>query len=187
MDVVRKLDSTDFIRMNLPEEFWLVTYEAIGNAKVKESVHRYLQGVRKKNPVGRGLLLVGEVGTGKTAIAAVVLKYARSIGFPGFFVSFWELREYIRAKVSFDSDQTVFDRCRNVDFLVLDDFGVGDARDISLGDRFLEGLVTYRASRRRVTIITTRLKVDKLKAELGQLYLVIGRYFEVIPVVSDLR
>lgn len=170
-DRTKKLTTADLRYMNLPEQYW--RREDCSLAGVPQSVRRevrsYVRRVDEALASGMGLLLSGSRGVGKTAIAAIVCKAARTSLRSCLFVTVWDLREMIRARVTFDPDTSMMTRARDVDVLVLDDFRAeeADARFLSL--REIEGLVSSRASRQRITVITTRLTPQEIKQGMGGL------------------
>lgn len=152
----RRLKEHDFARMHLPPEFRQACLERVPEA-VRPVVARYLARIREMAGKGRGLILHGPAGVGKTSIAALAAMEARSCGFPAYFTTVWGLREGIRTREEFDEELPVLSRCREVDVLVLDGLAAGDAKDMFLGERVLEELVRARASWKRLTFITTQM------------------------------
>jgi DNA replication protein DnaC len=106
---------------------------------------------------GAGLFLTGLEGVGKTSIACLVAKEARKKGFSGFFTSTFDLRENMRAKVSFDEDRPLFTHCREVDLLVLDSFEEADFQDMFVNLRLVQDLLSARAAQLKVTVVTSRV------------------------------
>jgi len=152
----RKLGRVDLERMNLPEDLWTAKVQNVSEA-VREKVETYLRNVDEAVANGAGLVIYGSKGVGKTAIAALAAKEARSRGYTALFVRIWELREMIRSRMEFDMDSSMAERAREVDVLVLDDLRPEDAGEKFFTLSEITEMVRYRASRRRVTIITTRL------------------------------
>lgn len=157
----RKLDAEDLRRMNLPEEFWRTRVDQAPES-VQEAVARYLRKIERMSQDGIGLFITGSRGVGKTALAAMVLKEARSRGFTAYFSSLWELREMIRSRIMFDDDTSMLGRCQEVDFLVLDGLREEDAQERWFGLKEIEELVRYRGNKRLVTIITTRFSFQDM-------------------------
>lgn len=155
----RSLDRDDFVRMNLPEEFWSAKILKVPEA-VRELVTKYLFRIQEMQDRGRGLLLHGGIGVGKTGVAACVAKHARSLGKTVFFTTIWELREAARSKVMFEDNTSVLDRCRTVDVLVLDGLREEDGKERYVSAREIEELIMVRGSRKKVTVVTTRLAPD---------------------------
>lgn len=159
----RKLGRVDLERMNLPEDLWLAKIQGVSES-ARDSVEKYLRNIDDAVARGAGLMIHGASGVGKSGIAALVAKEARSWGYTTMFCRLWELREMIRSRVPFDSDTSMSERAREVEVLVLDDLRQEDAREKFFGLSEIGQLVRYRASRRRLTIVTTRLSVVVLDA-----------------------
>lgn len=157
----RALGRVDLERMNLPEDVWFATVQSVSD-KTRGSTEKYLRNIDHAAANGAGLLVHGSKGVGKTAISALVAKEARSRGYTALFVRVWELREMIRSRIAFDADSSMAERAREVNVLVLDDL-----RQEDVGEKFftfseITQLIRYRASRRRLTIVTTRLAIRAL-------------------------
>lgn len=147
--------------MNVPEEYW---YAQVGgaNERMRPLVARYIRSIEDKIARGVGLLLYGGPGVGKTAFAAMIAKESRASYHTVLFARIWELREMIRSRMEFDADSTMSERTREVDVLILDDLREEDANERFFTLSEIQQLVLYRSSRRRVTVITTRLDRDTL-------------------------
>ncbi len=168
----RRLQRDDLERMCLPEEFWRIKIDGITAEEPGAKIVRsYLRHIDTMLTQGKGMVLMGGPGVGKTGIAALVAKEARAWGRTVFFVTTWDLREFVRSKINFDDNASIMDRCRTVDLLVLDGLRVEDAaptekahqgRDYFFNSTHLEGLIRARNARKKVTIITTRLSGDEL-------------------------
>jgi DNA replication protein DnaC len=113
--------------------------------------------VKEYDPRGdRGLLIVGEIGTGKTHLAVGVLKELLSRGIAGIFYDYRELLKEIQNSYNSTVQTTELDVLRPVfetDVLVLDELGAvkptGWAWDtVSL-------ILNTRYNDKRTTIITT--------------------------------
>lgn len=164
----RKLSPVDFERMNLPEEFWRTKIFQVAES-VRSKVEGFLVNLDANVKNGRGLIVSGETGVGKTAIASLILKEARSRGFPSFFITLWDLREAIRNRVPFDEEASIQDRCLDVDVLVLDGLRKEDAKETIFGPRALEEMVMARRSRMKMTVLTTRLGMSELGESFNSL------------------
>jgi DNA replication protein DnaC len=165
----RALSPPDFERMNLPREFWRAKVHGVQEG-LRPTVERYLLRIREMREKGIGLLVHGGPGVGKTSIAALVVKEARSRGYTALFIGVWELRESMRSRVMFEEGTSIQDRCREVDVLVLDALSEADAKETWVNEKFLEELVNYRRSYHRVTIVTTRLSAKELKGSMAILF-----------------
>lgn len=161
------LQQYDLERMNLPPEFWRAKATDITDPDTQRVIARYLTNLDERFKDGHGLLLYGDPGVGKTPIAAMIAKEARTWKKTVFFTMIWELRECVRSRMSFDINTSVLDRCREVDLLVLDGFVEEDIDDRLINARTLEQLITYRGQRGRLTIVTTRIDKAALRTDKG--------------------
>ena len=72
----------------------------------------------------------------------------------------------MRSRIQFDPDMSIMCRCRDVDVLVLDGLREDDVAAHWLKLHDLEELVASRASRCKVTVMTTRLEPKTLQAKM---------------------
>ena len=157
----RFLGQIDLERMNLPEDLWEVKLQCVSDG-ARTPTKSYLRRIDEAVTNGAGLVVYGGQGVGKTAIAALIAKEARSRGYTALFSRVWELREMIRSRVDYDADSSMAERARAVDVLVLDDLRSEDANEKFFTLSEVVQLVRYRASRRKVTVITTRMMPSDL-------------------------
>jgi DNA replication protein DnaC len=66
----------------------------------------------------------------------------------------------------FDEEQSVWDRAKSVDVLILDDLGKGVQDSTGFGARVVDDLIRHRNANRRITFITTNMTVKALEEEL---------------------
>lgn len=164
----RNLTEADLRYLNLPEEYWRVKISGV-QASIRPTIEKYLTRLPEMVTRPAGIMLGGLPGVGKTSIAAVVLKEARAQEFTGFFLTTWDLREFVRSKVDFDESSSILDRCRDVDVLVLDNLRAEDAKDGFVNERFIEELIAARSAKKRVTIVTTSMTFKDLEATMPKL------------------
>lgn len=157
----RKLVKADLQRMNLPEDYWQSKIVHVSEDS-REAVERYLRNMDVMVQNSAGLIVCGPKGSGKTTVSALIAKEARSRGYTVLFIRLWEFREMLRARLQFDSDSTFSERAREVDVLVLDDLRAEDATERFFTISEIAELVRSRTSRRKVTIVTTRLDKQAL-------------------------
>lgn len=182
----RLLDETDMLRMNLPENLWRVKVQGVQDS-VRGQIEHYLLGICNNLTNGRGLLLLGQRGRGKSAIGALIAKEACAWGFTVLFMPIFELREHVRARTMFDDEMSMLDRCLTVDLLVLDDLMQDDQKSTFLSAGDLIRVISSRGSRRRTTIVTTDLAHGALESELANFYTRSQPHLIPLPVVgSDL-
>jgi DNA replication protein DnaC len=110
----------------------------------------------------RWLVLVGDVGCGKTHLAAAIKNDRDSQGEPAFFAVVPDLLDYLRATYAPNSDVTYdrgFDAIRSAPVLILDDYGAHSST--TWAEEKLFQLLNYRFNARMPTVITTNLRFDR--------------------------
>jgi DNA replication protein DnaC len=147
-------------RMRIPQRYWGVRLAQVPG-EVQGYVEGYLRSLDEHLDRGDGLLLWGNNGVGKTSAAVLFAKEARRRGASVFFITAEGLRQAVLERQVFDEDQTVIERARSVDFLVLDDLGKEHPGETGFTERLFENLVRERCAARRVTIVTTNLPLKQ--------------------------
>lgn len=153
-------------RMRLPKRFWKVSFGDIlpDSSEHKKIIKNYLSTIKDRFNDGCGLFLWGNNGTGKTSCAAVVAKEARRQGYLVLFVRSTSLRDGIINGEMFDDSNTLYDRMRSVDLLIIDDLGKEYSKEMgSYNEKMYEDLLRLRLDELKSTIITTNMNFGKLK------------------------
>lgn len=133
------------------------------------AVERYLEAWEENREAGRGLYLCGDVGSGKTHLAAgmartLIVKHH----VPTLFHTAPELLDRLRpsSSVGEASDRDAWaDWAMNAELLVLDDLGVEKPTEWALERLFV--LVNHRYRRSLPTIYTSNLGPKDLATHLG--------------------
>jgi len=159
----RILSRADMLRMNIPEEYWRAKLDYVSET-ARKSVKTYLKNIDEAVANGAGLIIHGGRGVGKTSIAVMVAKEARAWRYTVLFTRLWELREMIRSRIPYDAETMMAERVREVTVLVLDDLRQEDVTEKFFTLSEINQLVKYRASRRKLTIVTTRLPMQTLES-----------------------
>jgi DNA replication protein DnaC len=110
---------------------------------------------------GRGLVLLGPTGVGKTYAAAALLNEVEGCGF------FIHAQELARAVLLFEDGEETLQRTLTTPLLILDDFGSHSARDGGMVQAFIDELIAVREANRRATVITSNLTPPELKKRLS--------------------
>jgi DNA replication protein DnaC len=116
------------------------------------------------------LVLTGDVGCGKTHLAAAIKNERDDRGEPTLFVTAPGLLDYLRATYAPSSDVTYdrgFDVVRNAPVLILDDYGAHSSTPWA--EEKLFQLLNHRFNGRLPTVITTNLTLDRKALGPGQL------------------
>jgi DNA replication protein DnaC len=185
MSEPRKLTHDDFVRMNLPRDFWPATSDKISDS-ARPSVRQYGSKIKDMLKEGLGFVLIGGPGVGKTGIAAVLAKTAKCYGCSVFFVTVSDLREMIRAHIDYD-DRSILERCKAVDLLILDNLKAEDEKDLSniLNASSLSALVEHRVGWKRSTLITTRLDPTEFPRHFPGLFETLKARSPFLPVTGE--
>ena len=126
-------------------------------AGLQEAVAPFLRGENWS------VYLTGAVGTGKTCLAAAILRHARQCGlahFAGGYGAFVDPAAFARWSRDFETGQRHVDAWHNHDCLLIDD--IGSLRSTPhLTEQFLM-LFSTRYNRRRPTIVTSNLTLPQL-------------------------
>jgi DNA replication protein DnaC len=116
------------------------------------------------------LVLVGDVGRGKTHLAAAIKNHRDQEHKSTLFMTVPDLLDYLRATYGPQSDVTYdrgFDVIRNAEVLILDDYGAHSSTPWA--EEKLFQLLNYRFNARKPTVITTNVPFDQPdKLEPGQ-------------------
>lgn len=142
--------------MRIPRRFWDVSFDQI-NEEIRPKIDVYLRNLDDKLDRGEGLLLWGNNGVGKTSVAVLIALEVRRRGASVLFTTAEGLRSSVLEGTMFDDEQTVIERARAVDFLVLDDLGKEHPGETGFTERLFENLFRERSAARRTTFVTTNL------------------------------
>src|ERR1022692_3185461 len=117
----------------------------------------------------QGLLLIGEVGCGKTHLAVAALRQIIAKGFEGLFYSYQALLDNIHKgydPVSDASDRNAYRTAMETEVLLLDDIAAQRAHDWV--EDTINSIVTYRCDNRKALIATTNAPDPEAKTASGQ-------------------
>jgi DNA replication protein DnaC len=138
--------------------------------QIVRAVRDYADAIDARLDEGRGLWLMGDVGTGKTTLATLVSKAALDAGRSVAIYSLPDLVRQIRR--TYDdgaglSDVELIDRLAAVDLLQLDDLGAERTSDWVLEQ--LYSIVNARYEAERSIVLTTNISdIDELRSQVGE-------------------
>jgi DNA replication protein DnaC len=134
---------------------------------VVQEVRRYVRDIDANLDAGRGLWLMGDVGTGKTTLAMIVSKAAIDVGRSVAIYSLPRLLNLIRAAIETEAGMIGFlEQLAAVDLLHIDDLGAENTTEWVLEQ--LYSIVNSRYEDERAMIVTTNLRYDALIEQLGE-------------------
>jgi DNA replication protein DnaC len=132
-------------------------------------VREYVDAVEANLAAGRGLWLMGDVGTGKTSLAMLVSKAALEHGRSVAIYSLPRLLSRIRRTYDADTGEQGYDdfieRLTNVDLLHVDDLGAEKSSEWVLEQ--LYAIVDARYEQERSMVVTTNLDQPALEEQIG--------------------
>lgn len=134
---------------------------------VVSEVRSYVRNLKTRLEEGRGLWLVGDVGTGKTTLAMIVSSAALDEGQSVAIYSLPRLLNLIRDEVGTDNSLLdLLDRLSCVDLLHIDDLGAQHTTPWRLEQ--LYSIVDARYQAGRPIVATTNLMPDELAGQMGR-------------------
>ncbi len=133
---------------------------------VREVATKYLANIEEMLSKGVGLLLWGSNGIGKTSLSVVIGKEYRRRGQSLLFLEAAEIKGAVINSEMFDEEQTLWERAKTVEVLLIDDLGKGVQDSTGFGARVLDELIRHRNANKRVTFITTNMTLKAIEEEL---------------------
>lgn len=163
----RKKEFTERIKkyrkMGFPQsqmEYWTFDNDDKGNEKLTNMAKRYVNHFDEFCKDGKGLLLYGGVGTGKTYIACMIANALIDKGYPVLVTNFARVLSTLQG--TFDK-QEYLDSLNQFKLLIIDDLGI--ERDTGYAKEQVFNIVDSRYRAGLPMIITTNLTMQKLAME----------------------
>lgn len=130
------------------------------NEKVSQIMRNYAENFDEMREKGKGLLLFGKVGRGKSFLAACVGNYLIERGIPALMTDFARIER--ESNRDFGERQKYFDALNNFPLLILDDLGT--ERDTAYMNEIVYTVINSRAKAGLPCIVTTNLTAEELKS-----------------------
>jgi DNA replication protein DnaC len=166
----RELDIKDLERMCIPKRYWKASYYNLtdngGEESLRNMVGNYISNMAKMRKEGGGFIFYGDNGTGKSCASVVLAKEFRRRGNTVLFIEAADLKRLVASKEYFDDNETYWERSKDVDVLVIDDFGKGIMDDTGFGATIFDELIRSRNANKKVTIITSNIEPHEWVSEL---------------------
>lgn len=129
------------------------------NEKLSTAARNYVANFEEMKKRGKGLLLFGKVGTGKTFAAACIANALIDSGVPCLVTNFARLVNTISGM--YDGKQDYIDGLNKFSLLVIDD--LASERDTEYMGEIVQNIIDSRYRARLPLIITTNLTAEELK------------------------
>lgn len=126
------------------------------DARLSRRVRGYAKEFASYRKTGKGLLLLGPVGTGKTFYACCIANAVIDAGYSARVTNFAQIANELQPL--FDKDQ-VHSRLRRVDLLVLDDLAA--ERDTSFMQEIVFQVVEERSAAQKPLIVTSNVSAQE--------------------------
>lgn len=159
-DFMRKIKK--YRRMGFPEsdmEHWTFANDDMSNEKITKAMQNYVDNFGELRKTGKGLLLYGTVGTGKTYAACEVANALIDEGYPVLVTNFARLTNTIQGM--FEGKQTYIDSLNRFELLVIDDLGA--ERKSEFMQEMVFNIIDSRYRSGLPLIVTTNLTIDEIK------------------------
>lgn len=154
---IKKLRAAAFPESDMRD--WTFENDDRGNEKVSTVARNYVENFGKMREDGKGLLLFGTVGTGKTYIAACIANALIDKGYPVLMTNFARIRN--TAQGLFDGRQEYFDSLNRFPLLILDDLSAESKSDYM--QEIVYNVIDSRYRAGLPVIVTTNLTSEELK------------------------
>lgn len=141
---------------------WTFERDDGANEILSQAARKYVEKFDEMKKRGQGLLLFGEVGTGKTFISACIANALIDKGYPCLVTNFARLVNTLSGM--FEGKQEYIDNLDNFDLLVIDD--LASERDTEYMGEIVQNIIDSRYRAGLPLIITTNLTSEELKKPL---------------------
>ena len=148
-------------RMGFPEadmRNWTFSNDDLTNEKITKAAQRYVDNFSELRKSGKGLLLYGNTGTGKTYTACEIANALIDKGYPVLVTNFARILNTLQG--TFEKQEYV-DSFNRYQLLVIDDLGI--ERDTAYAKEQVFNIIDSRYRSGLPMIITTNLTMEKIK------------------------
>ena len=159
---------------------WTFEADDGSNEQITSVAKNYVNNFAEMKKRGKGLLLFGSVGTGKTFISACIANALIDQGRPCLVTNFARLINSISGM--FEGKQEYIDSLNSFDLLVIDD--LASERDTEYMGEIVQNIIDSRYRAKLPLIVTTNLTSEELKKPVEiRKQRIYSRLFEMcIPV-----
>lgn len=151
----------DLRRMGFPEadmQNWTFANDDLANEPITRAAQRYVENFSELRKSGKGLLLYGNTGTGKTFAACEIANALIDKGYPVLVTNFARILNTLQG--TFEKQEYI-DGFNSFQLLVIDDLGI--ERDTAYAKEQVFNIIDSRYRSGLPMIITTNLTMEKIK------------------------
>lgn len=145
--------------MRLYSNFKESTFEHAEDSKITEIAKKYCAQFNTFKKDGKGLLLFGNVGTGKTYAAFCIVNELQKQGYECTITNFPTLAN--RLQSGYADKQSIIDGLTTYDLVVLDDLAA--ERNTEYMDEIVQNVIDTLYKAKKPVIVTTNLTSEQLK------------------------
>ena len=148
-------------RIGFPEaemQNWTFANDDLTNEQITKAAQRYVDNFSELRKAGKGLLLYGDTGTGKTYTACEIANALIDKGYPGLVTNFARILNTLQG--TFEKQEYI-DSFNNFQLLVIDDLGI--ERDTAYAKEQVFNIIDSRYRSGLPMIITTNLTMEEIK------------------------
>jgi DNA replication protein DnaC len=156
-DTVKRLRQTAFLEAEMQN--WNFEHDNGMSGQVISVARNYVDNFDKMRKDGKGLLIFGTVGNGKSYAAACIVNALIDKGFPCIMTNFAEIRK--AAQASFDGAKRLSDMFSQCALLVIDDLATES--DTAYMQEMVYSIIDSRYRAKLPIIITTNLTSSEIK------------------------
>lgn len=175
--VIQKDKSQTYGVAGIPKRYYDMSFEWLKengkfpkeNKEAYRIVNEYRQNLEQNLNTGKGLILRGPAGTGKTSLGVCLLKEALAIGKGCLMISMPNLLDNMLTLSKGDSVafMSYEQKLRNIPLLLLDDFGAEYSKSEWVAAK-VESIIIDRYNRMRPIILTTNYSEGWTKDHYSQ-------------------
>ena len=153
---VKELRRVGFPECSMQE--WTFANDDMSNNRVTNAMQKYVDNFEEMKKQGKGLLLYGSVGTGKTYSACEVANALIDKGYPVLVTNFARIINSLQATFN---RQEYIDGFNRFALIIIDDLSA--ERDTSFANELVFQIIDARYRIKLPMIITTNLSIEALK------------------------
>jgi DNA replication protein DnaC len=175
-----------FINANIPKRYWKSRLADVPDeCPHKQRVARFVWAMHETVKEGRGIVLHGATGTGKTTLSCIILREVMRRG-PNqvWFEIARDIDQHCRDRGLLSPEgHSVYDMMTQSLYVALDDLGA--QRPSNYDEGHIERVIRERYNHQRPTIITTNLSVEEFCKGRTGLEDIIRETYEIVEVSGE--